>query len=69
MAPTLFHSQSNANIAICLKTDEQNENDNTNKALIITIELKVQAGLTFTSAHNYKKNIQVFGEGLPLESI
>ena len=69
MAPTLFYSQVDSNVTIKLKADEWVNEEDTNKAHLITIKLKVQAGLTFTNAHRYKKHIRVFDGGLPVEFI
>ena len=69
MAPTLFRNQIDSNVAIKLKADEWVEEEDNNKAQLITIELKVQAGSTFTSAHKYKKHIRVFDGGSPVEFV
>ena len=69
MAPTLFRSQVDSNVAIKLKADEWVDEEDTNKAHLITIELKVQAGSTFTSAHKYKKHIRVFDVGSPVDFV
>ena len=69
MAPTLFRNQIDSNVAIKLKADEWVEEEDNNKAQLITIELKVQAGSTFTSAHKYKKHIPVFDGESPVEFV
>ena len=69
MAPTLFCSQVDSNVAIKLKADEWVDKEDTNKAHLITIKLKVQAGLTFTNAHKYKKHICDFDGRSPVEFV
>ena len=69
MAPTLFHNQIDSNVTIKLKADEWVEEEDKNKRQLITIELRVQAGSTFTSAHKYKKHIRVFDGGSPVEFV
>ena len=69
MAPTYFYIKNDSKVAIKLKADEWVEEEDSNKAHLITIELKVQAGSTFTSPRKYKKNIRVFDGGSPVEFV
>lgn len=68
MAATFYLSHMDSNVTLHL-TPAESKDDNKDKSQFVTIERKVQASNLLISPQKYKKVIQVFESGSPMEFV